>query len=565
MKRNGKIKELLNIQCLNEHDYYFRVLNPLLDYLGIPPGKARWPQFQITTFNGDLKTDFLVIVEDIPMIGVEGKPRAQQFNEAFEQVRFFATNFDPKSDRSIRKQTVPFILVAAGSRAKLYKIAIAPNGIDQEFHPVDGFLEWSELVEEAEHFKLTTAGQLPLEFEMKRKIEATESLISASQARQFLQDVYDVISKIASFKNEDRKIRCLNDTINVAVFSGNADRQLEKYKFGGRALHHLQQSLKVYQEIIEHGGFQGASVAYAYRDFIADAFTGEGFGIKVPDQEGGRTKYKNVGRYLTPKEIIGFMVSLVDVKPSDRVIDFAFGSGGYIEQVIGTIEQKYPSKVESFIKNNIFGCEIDPFSVSTARTFLGFLYPKLKDDIHLFQHNGLYSENARGSEIPEQRGVGKYIQEGTFDIVISNPPGNKKYSGTNAEYVQAKYRQEKNFQDPFLFFRRAIALAKPNGGKICLVVPDGVLSDMGAFQELRNEVVAECELKLIVQLPRIFKHNNAQMSILYAVRNRKWKKNSKVLIVSIPQHTENEEGEREPVNITFELENILQEFKRMSQ
>jgi hypothetical protein len=92
MKTNGRIGELLAISCLNDHEYGHRVIWPLLDYLGIP-SEMRRPQFQIENpFGGGLlRLDYLIHVNDIPMITIEGEPRANQFQQGYKPPLSFRT------------------------------------------------------------------------------------------------------------------------------------------------------------------------------------------------------------------------------------------------------------------------------------------------------------------------------------------------------------------------------------------------------------------------------------------------------------------------------------------
>lgn len=142
MKFNGEIQKLLQRKCHNEQDYYHQVVWPFLDILDIPQeNSVRYPQFSIRTFLGEQRTDFLILVNDIPILAVEGKNLAKKFEEAKKQVKFFSTNFDP-SPKGVRKQTVPFQLVLAGNKAQLFKIVINPDGITPELKALDGFFEW---------------------------------------------------------------------------------------------------------------------------------------------------------------------------------------------------------------------------------------------------------------------------------------------------------------------------------------------------------------------------------------------------------------------------------------
>jgi type I restriction-modification system DNA methylase subunit len=114
------------------------------------------------------------------------------------------------------------------------------------------------------------------------------------------------------------------------------------------------------------------------------------------------------------------------------------------------------------------------------------------------------------------------------------------------------------------FVRRAIQLAKPEGGRICLVVPDGFTANE-QLKFLREEVADCCELNAIVSLPRIFKNNNARMSILFMTQTKKKDSKKEVLLASIPLKVKPEDGKEESVNINAEFEYILGEFKKMER
>src|SRR5437588_8964210 len=97
MKTNGRIRELLATSCLNDNEYGHRVIWPLLDYLGIP-SEMRRPQFQIENPFGAglLKLDYLIHVGDIPMVTIEGEPKAHQFDTGFKQAKNYNGNFKPR-------------------------------------------------------------------------------------------------------------------------------------------------------------------------------------------------------------------------------------------------------------------------------------------------------------------------------------------------------------------------------------------------------------------------------------------------------------------------------------
>src|SRR3954466_13935819 len=75
------------------------------------------------------------------------------------------------------------------------------------------------------------------------------------------------------------------------------------------------------------------------------------------------------------------------------------------------------------------------------------------------------------------------------------------------------------FNGDVCFIRRAVELARPDGGRVCLLVPEGLLTrDNRGMPALRLALARECDLRLIITLPRVFKDNNARMAIVYLER-----------------------------------------------
>src|ERR1017187_1628022 len=154
MKTNGPIGKLLGTPCLNDNEYGYRVIWPLLDYLGVP-SQARRPQFQIENPFGEglLRLDFLIHHGDVPLVAIEGEPTARQFEIGFRQAKNYSRNFRPRQrDCLMQERTVPFLITAAGDGAEICR-AVA-RGLNIEYDPVrqnglPALLEWVELLSEA--------------------------------------------------------------------------------------------------------------------------------------------------------------------------------------------------------------------------------------------------------------------------------------------------------------------------------------------------------------------------------------------------------------------------------
>jgi hypothetical protein len=569
MKSNGTIKTLLQRKVHNEHDYYHRVIYPLLDYLGVPDdGTVRWPQFPI--FNpfgeGKLKLDYLLRYRDVPLVVVEGKPSESLFEQGFKQARDYARNFEPATKR-IRPMTVPFLLVAAGSKARMFR-AVA-KGINIEYEFLDGFLEWNELAAEAAAFT-------PLE---KRPpgVITEEEVLRAEFARQFFDDVYSAIYSIKNLRGkDDQRVILFNRIIRAAAKRDKKpiQRLCQKEGISQRATSSILNALSWYEDQFRRKKFQGPAVALAYRDFITSNKTRQGLKLFTgtsqsrPYYEKGKLRYRRTGRFFTPTEIIRQMVRLCRIQPDDKVIDFTCGSGGYLAEALMAVANNEPERVRDFLAENLVGIDDDPFCAETTRTLLSFLHPDYEDRLKVFLHNGLYKEAPLDGEYDEDPAAEPYLEIGQYDVVIGNPPGNKQYSGSNGSYVAElwaeRYGITTRLWDHVFFVKRAIDLARPDGGRVCILVPYGFLANLG-FEALRNEALRDCEIHAVISLPRVFKNNSAEMAILYMMRNPRWNREHKVLVASVPSTTMQEDPESGTLvevstNIYAELEGIVDQY-----
>jgi len=112
--------------------------------------------------------------------------------------------------------------------------------------------------------------------------------------------------------------------------------------------------------------------------------------------------------------------------------------------------------------------------------------------------------------------------------------------------------------DHYCFIRRAVELARPDGGRICLLVPEGLLTrDNRGMPALRLELARECELRLIITLPRAFKDNNARMAIVYLVRNPRPASNRKVLLAEVREKWRDAGDTERTTDLFGELETIV--------
>src|ERR1019366_7918227 len=427
MKTNGRIGELLGTPCLNDNEYGYRVIWPLLDYLGVP-SQARRPQFQIENPFGDglLRLDFLIHHGDVPLVTIEGEPTARQFDQGFRQAKNYSRNFKPRQRGCLmQERTVPFLITAAGNRAEMCRAVV--RGLNIEYEPIrqgglPAFLEWEELLAEA--------GQSQTAAVVSRQ----RQVLVAELAHQFFTALFSSTDQVVVLRNkDDKKIILFNRIIDCARHDreGGITSEGRRFGLGMQAVGRVLKTISCHRQKIASREFTGAAVARGYRTFLLQPggrgahrfFTGESQARAY--RANGEVRYRNVARYFTPTEISQQMVRLAHPRASERVIDMSCGTGTYLAECVNRVAQVDGDKrAQQFLTRRLVGIDDDPFCVSCARELLTFLYPQHAGRLQVFLHNALYQRAPKQSEINEDPRAEPHLRPGRYDLVIGNPPGN---------------------------------------------------------------------------------------------------------------------------------------------
>jgi methylase of polypeptide subunit release factors len=398
-------------------------------------------------------------------------------------------------------------------------------------------------------------------------------VLVADLANQFFTDLFGAIDGVPALRNkDDQKIILLNRIIDYARHGGEAGIHFacEQNGLGSRAIRRVLGTIGWYRRQIEADEFTGAAVARGYRSFLLQPggrgahryFTGESQSrVCWAD---GAVRYRNVARYFTPTEIAQQMVRLTRPRARERVIDMTCGTGCFLAECVVQVAQvDGEGRAQDFLTRRLVGIDDDPFCVSCARELLTFLYPQQAEHLQVFLHNALYQRAPNHSEISEDPRAEPHLRPGRYDLVIGNPPGNDEYSGTNREEIMRQWQKrfghtEGGLMDHHCFIRRAIELARPDGGRVCLLVPEGLLTrDNRAMPALRLELARHCELRLVITLPRVFKDNNARMAIVYLVRTTRPALNRKVALLEVQEKWRDLDGLEQTTDLFGELETIV--------
>lgn len=267
------------------------------------------------------------------------------------------------------------------------------------------------------------------------------------------------------------------------------------------------------------GELQQYSLMSAQRDVVGDAF--EVFIHRA--LKGGQ------GQYFTPKNVVRTAIKIIDPSLEDKIIDPACGSGGFLIEGLKYLHNKidvmgarynWPDDMiqeEKIAKANINFCGIE------KDTFLSKVvkaYMILMGD----GKSGIFCEDSLNIPNTWDNKTQARVQLGTFDVLLANPPfGSKipvkgeaklkqfplgfkwKYDKSQKKWFKQNDKV-KNSEDPqTLFIDRCVDLVK-EGGKLALVLPDGVLcnpTDGYIVQELlsKTELIGLIDLPMSTFLP----------------------------------------------------------------
>ncbi len=218
------------------------------------------------------------------------------------------------------------------------------------------------------------------------------------------------------------------------------------------------------------------------------------------------------GQYFTPRALINTMVKCVQPKPMRTIIDPACGSGGFFLAAYDYISNHHQldRDEKKFLKDSTFhGNEI---VANTRRMCLMNLYLHGIGDID-------------GEPLVKSTDALIAAESTTYDYVLANPPFGKKssYTVTNEDGELEKEDMSYNRQDFWettsnkqLNFLQHIKSLLKIGGEAAVVLPDNVLFEGGAGEEIRKQLLKTTELHTILRLPTgIFYANGVKANVLF--------------------------------------------------
>lgn len=266
----------------------------------------------------------------------------------------------------------------------------------------------------------------------------------------------------------------------------------------------------------------------------------------------GRTFRGDIGQFFTPREIVNFMVAMLDPKESEKIVDPASGSGGFIIRFFEVVRDK----IEKDIRKQLKLVEQGKLTLEQEEKLKnhpdlmlqnkeGRVWKLANECIFGIDANDRMARTSKMNMIMHGDGHGGIhhgdglldidrIHKENFDIVLTNPPFGANVEKEDIitkledEYFNEIHKEKFNqsvleefdlgatvrtdkygniIREPrnrqrteILFLERCLQLLKL-GGRMGIVLPDGVLNNAG-LKYVRDYAESKAKILAIISLPQ---------------------------------------------------------------
>ena len=242
-----------------------------------------------------------------------------------------------------------------------------------------------------------------------------------------------------------------------------------------------------------------------------------------------RLEKKSKGQFYTPKEIIDYMISYLNIGSNKKIIEPACGRGYFLLSIMENIKKKE----NNYNFNNLYGIDINKNSVDITKLNLILKSGYKKKYIEIFNKNII-----TGNSIVENKKIDplavnwektfhEVIKDGGFDIVIGNPPYVTLKKGKDFDPNESIYKDiiKGKVNAATLMIGKGLKYLKP-GGILAFVLPKSILH-VNSYSKIRNYIIDNTTILHIVDLGLKFKDVRGEQIILFL---KKEKPSSKHLI-----------------------------------
>lgn len=236
----------------------------------------------------------------------------------------------------------------------------------------------------------------------------------------------------------------------------------------------------------------------------------------------GKTFRGELGQFFTPRQVVNYMIDVLDIKEGEAVCDPCCGSGGFLIRAFEYVQDA----IDRDIQRQIGKVKKSRYSSSEKQTMIAKLLQECDKSIHDSRYGKLcknyffgvdanvrMARTAKMNMIMHGDGhVGVYLHDGLldvknvtmnrFDVVLINPPYgihvDRTAKGENGKYVFGEYKVTQSAAE-LLFVERVINLLKP-GGRAGLVLPEGLFTNAN-LKSFRKLIEGRAQILNITAMP----------------------------------------------------------------
>ena len=209
------------------------------------------------------------------------------------------------------------------------------------------------------------------------------------------------------------------------------------------------------------------------------------------------------GQFFTDRRIVNFMVRMLDPTEKDLVMDPACGSGGFLLYSINLVREKlkenykgFPDTIRRldwrFSHDHVFGIEINDRIARVAMMDM-----VIHDDGHTNIECNDALTDYRNFDPRRDIKPNKYI------VILTNPPFGaveKRQEILNQFELGSKIKKRNAQRKEILFIERCLDLLRAPAGKMGIILPDGVLTNV-VLQYVRDFIDRKAKILAVISLP----------------------------------------------------------------
>lgn len=218
---------------------------------------------------------------------------------------------------------------------------------------------------------------------------------------------------------------------------------------------------------------------------------------------------KGAGQYFTPRALIRTIVEVMQPHVSMKIHDPFCGTGGFLLGAYEYIKKQNPSTAEllELKKDGITGNDITPLIVSLC-------------SMNMYLH-GIFASDDETSKAacPIQcRDTLRTPEERAFDMILANPPFGTASNALDGE-KSGELADDRFFavtSNTQLNALQHIMAVLKSTGRAAVVLPDNVLFEGGAGEQIRKRMLEQCNLHTILRLPTgLFYAQGVKANVLF--------------------------------------------------